>query len=146
MLWFRPNYNSLEWYHSILSFHFSTVIKTIKPLFSAKSWNCLFSFYFEKAPGHWIMANDSLGFSLIISHFPSFPFDPPPCLPLLYFFRPPLGGGWVFIFLRLSNYIVWWKSWYLCIRVLSNDKGLTVSQWLWRPELQTLITPSNYPF
>lgn len=55
-------------------------------------------------------------------------------------------GGELFIFLRLSNYIVWWKSWYLRIRVLSDDKGLTVSQWLWRPELQILITPSNYPF
>ena len=57
-----------------------------------------------------------------------------------------LWWGGAFYFLRLLNYIVWWKSWYLFISVLSNNKGLTMPQWLWRSELQTLITPSNYPF
>lgn len=76
-----------------------------------------------------------------------------PSLPLAHLFASLffisfnlLWWGGAFYFLRLLNYIVWWKSWHLLIRVLSNNKGLTMSQWLRRSELQTLITPSNYPF
>lgn len=88
-------------------------------------------------PVHWIMANYP---SVFLSH--SLSFCPPLSFPLLYFF----GEGVSFsFFLRLSDYTVDRNHIYLLIRVPSNEKGFIVSERLWHLELQTRITPSNYP-